>query len=105
MVDMLILAVVTVYVIDLSGIVDSIKSGLGRWLGVKVGRLRPIDCSLCMVWWVCLIYTLCAGMFDLPHILWAAVLSFLSSVIGDALQLVRECLRYVIGKLYKLIDE
>lgn len=47
-------------VIDISGIMDSIKTLLARWLNirsnVRIIRIKPFDCSLCMTHWASLIY-------------------------------------------------
>lgn len=98
------IAMIVVYIIDLSGIVESVKDALGKWIGVKVGRLKPIDCSLCMVWWVCLVYIIATGEFTLPMVLACAVLSFLSGIIKEVMQLVRELLTKGIDMVYKMIE-
>ena len=78
--DLLLLAVVVVYVVDLSGFTDSWRSGLARALGVKALKpIKPFDCSLCMTWWTCLIYAICTGYFTLPVIAYCALMSLLSN--------------------------
>ena len=48
-----------VYIVDETGIVDSLKAFIKRWLNVKSSiTLKPLDCSLCMTHWVCLAYVL-----------------------------------------------
>lgn len=61
--------------------------------------LKPFDCSLCMTWWVCLIYALIEGQLSLPVIAYSALLSFLSVPIGQAMIFIREWASWLIDKL------
>lgn len=91
-INILCLAVVVIYIVDISGITDSIKWALGRWLNIKVGRIKPFDCSLCMTWWVGLIYIIAAGEFSIYTLLCVAMVSALSTPIGNIITLMRELL-------------
>ena len=56
-IELLALAFIVVYIIDETGIVNSIKTFIKRWLNTKSDiTLKPLDCSLCMTHWVCLVY-------------------------------------------------
>lgn len=99
------ITVLTAYIIDLSGFTDTWKGWLGRWLGCEVGRVRPIDCSLCMTWWLGIIYLLCTQSVTLPNIAIVAGFSFMASPIGQALILAKELIVAVIGLAHKLIDK
>ena len=58
-IELLALAFIVVYIVDETGIVDSLKTFIKRWLNTKSDiTLKPIDCSLCMTHWVCLVYAL-----------------------------------------------
>ena len=47
--ELLALAFIVVYIVDETGIVDSFKAFLKRWLNTKSDiSLKPLDCSLCM---------------------------------------------------------
>lgn len=91
-INIICLALVVIYIVDISGIVDSLKWTLGRWLNITVGRLKPIDCSLCMTWWVGLIYIIAAGEFSIYTLLCVAMVSALSAQIGQGITLLREAL-------------
>lgn len=56
--DLLMLTTVICFVIDVSGIVDSIESMLSRWRGKPCRLIKPFSCSLCMSFWIGLIYIL-----------------------------------------------
>lgn len=100
---LLIMAVVVVFVVDLSGFVQSVKDWLSRWLDRKVTRLRPLDCSLCMTWWTGLIYAWILGAFSIQAVAYVALLAWLSGVIRGILILIADALtaalRYLSNKL------
>lgn len=95
--DIFLLTIVVVYIVDISGIIDSIKWAIGRWLGITVGRLKPFDCSLCMTWWIALIYAIAVGACDIYTIAYIAMLSALSSQISDCISLGRDLISYGIN--------
>lgn len=99
--NILLLAIVTIFIVDISGIIETLKDYLGKWLKIIVGRLRPLDCSLCMTFWVCLIYAICVGAFSIPMLAYISLLSFLSMRIGDLLRLADDILSALINKITK----
>ena len=95
-----IVALIVVYVVDVSGFTDSWRAALARILRVEPQALRPLkpfDCGLCMTWWACLIYPLFAGGFSLLTVAEAALLSNLSIPIGLLLVFLREGLATLIN--------
>ena len=101
-VDLLLVAAVTIYIVDLSGFTDAWRSALARRMHIPESNLRPLkpfDCSLCMTWWVCLGYALIKGELSLPVIAYSALLSFLSVPIGQAMIFIREWLSWITDKL------
>lgn len=96
----LILAAVVVFIVDLSGFTDTWRDALARAL--RINRLRPLkpfDCSLCMVWWVCLLYPLFTGDFSLLTIAAAAALSLLSRTISAVLLFISEAALWLLDKI------
>ena len=99
-VDMLLVALVTIYIVDISGFTESWRDALARML--QVSRLRPLppfDCGKCMTWWVCLIYPVCTGDISLGAVAFAALLSHLSIPIGEFLIFIREWMNTIIDRL------
>ena len=93
-------AVITIYIVDLSGFTQSWRGLLARILHIKEMRsIKPFDCGLCMTWWVCLIYALAIGQLNLYTIAWSALLSFLSIPIGQVLIFIKEWMCWVINRL------
>ena len=99
-VDMLLVALVTIYIVDISGFTESWRDALARML--HISRLRPLppfDCGKCMTWWVCLIYPVCTGDISLGTVAFAALLSHLSIPIGESLIFIREWMNTIIDRL------
>ena len=108
MLDLFFIAVVVVVIIDLSGFIDSVKSGLKRW--ATRGRmsdpnytLKPIDCSTCQIFWFGLLYLIITHQFTLFMLAYVCVLSIMSMVIKEFILLIRNVfltvLRYFDRKL------
>lgn len=99
-IDLILVALVTIYIVDISGFTESWRTALARWLKIPVLRpLKPFDCGTCMTWWVCLIYPICTGDLSLGTIAFAALLSHLSNPIGEGLIFIREWITWITNKL------
>lgn len=102
--NLFLLATIVVFVVDVSGVVDALKAALGRWLSGTVARLKPFDCSLCMVWWCGLLYLLVVGRLSLGSVAFVALLSACSAQIGGLLQTVRALLQWVVDAALDALD-
>ena len=98
-VELILVALVTIYVVDLSGFTDTWLKFLSAYKGRKITELKPFSCSLCMVWWVCLIYLVTTSQLTLSLVAFTALLSFLSIPMGQILIMLREVILYIINKL------
>lgn len=98
------IALVVVYIVDLSGFTDSWRGAFARWLKKPaLHPLPPFDCGQCMVWWVTTIWALCLGRLTLAVLAYCAALSFLSIVLGHLLDTIREAFLALINKIRTLI--
>ena len=102
-IDLILVALVTIYIVDLSGFTETWLSFLSYYKGRKITELKPFSCSLCMVWWVCLIYAAIVGNLTIPVVALIALISFLSIPCGQLLMLIREAILKVINKLMDLL--
>jgi hypothetical protein len=104
-IDLLLIAAITIYIVDLSGFTESWRAALARWLKAKeLKALKPFDCGQCMTWWVGIIYSLCVGEFSLPILAYIAALAFLSFPIGQMMIFIREGMLSLVNKMMKLYD-
>lgn len=100
--NILLVAAITIYIVDLSGFTESWGGAVARWLHISESSLRPLppfDCGKCATWWVCIIYSLCTGTFGLITLAYIALLSFLSIPIGQFFIFIREGLTWAISKM------
>ena len=102
-IDIILVALVTIYIVDLSGFTETWLSILSHYKNRKITELKPFSCSLCMVWWVCLIYAAIVGNLTIPVVALIALLSLLSVPCGQLLMLIREAFLKVINKLMNLL--
>ena len=102
-IDLILVALVTIYIVDLSGFTETLLKVISAYKGRKITELKPFTCSLCMVWWVCLAFLLMSAKLSLPMVAFIALLSFLSAPIGQLLILIREAFLKVITKLMDLL--
>lgn len=98
-VELILVAMITIYVVDLSGFTDTWLKFLSAYKGRKITELKPFSCSLCMVWWVCLAYLVITSQLTLSLVAFTALLSFLSIPMGQILVLLREIMLHIINKL------
>lgn len=93
--ELLLLACVIVYVVDLSGFTQSWRGALEKALGIKSpNRLRalpPLDCSKCLVWWGTLAWlAFVRHEFTLLNVAYCSALSFSASAMATAADALKE---------------
>ena len=103
-IQLLLVAAIVVFIVDLSGFTDSWRNDLQRWLKVKaLGPVKPFDCSLCMTWWTTIAYALITGNFSLPVVAYCAALAALSNtfslLMGFILNALNSAINYVTDKI------
>jgi hypothetical protein len=109
MLELFIIAVIIVFIIDLSGALDSFKHSIWKRLfkGIPYKedwRLKPLDCSLCMTWWIGLIYILITSQFSILMVGYIALLAFMTPIIKDIMILLKDASTKLIDVIYKLIN-
>lgn len=110
LIDLFLIALIVVFIVDISGAIDSLKSGI-KWIITKGKmnnsdyQLKPFDCSLCTTFWVCLIYLIVMGEFTLPHIAFTCLLAAFTGLIKSAILVVEDVITKIIQVIYKYIIE
>lgn len=106
LIDLFIITAIIVFVIDLSGVMDSIYNWLRKWLKTtKELQIKPFDCSLCMTHHILLLYLLITSQFTLINYLVVCMLSFFTPVIKDIMILTKDLAIKIIDRLYFLINK
>lgn len=107
--NLLFICAITVFICDLSGAIDDlviplIKSAFKLPKNANIS-IKPLSCSLCMVWWLGLIYLLITSTLTLANLSYVCLLAFLTPHVRGILLYMKEVLIFIENKLYKLIDE
>ena len=109
LIHLILIASIVVFIVDISGAVNSLKSGL-KWILTKGKmknddyRLKPFDCSLCMTFWSGIIYLLVVNEFTLPYLAFVCLLACFSGVIKSSILLVEDVLVKIIQSIYKIME-
>lgn len=101
--DVIFIQIIVCYIIDLSGVIQSIEEGLSKWTKVRCVIPKPFSCSLCSGWWINLIYLIAVHQFTLPYIVFVAMVSFFSKNISGFLRWIQESLVKIEDLLYRII--
>lgn len=103
MINLIYITLISVFIADLSGVMDAVKGALGKWLKCRVPSLKPFDCSLCLTWWSCFAYVMVAESITLGNIALCALCAIFADKVGDMLTLVRDIIAKTINKIYQLL--
>lgn len=100
--DLFILTIIVVFIIDLSGIIDTLKRVIWKLFfksSFQEFELKPLDCSLCMTWWSCLGYIIITNQFSLYSICVCALFSFSADLVGTILHAVKDIFGLLLNKI------
>lgn len=111
-VNIILLATIIVFIVDLSGAISNLLKPIVKYFlhipPHKDITLPLIECSLCVTWWIGLIYVcyvVIANSFTFNQFLilvsMLAVISFLTPVLKDILVLIKDLIIRFIEVFYK----
>lgn len=105
--DLLTIAAIVVFVVDISGFTAAWKRAVARLLhrSPDVIRFKPFDCSLCLTFWAGLIYVIWTGWFSLMAVLLVCAAAAVTEVIAAAANAVLELAKAVIDTVFRIIDK
>lgn len=100
-ISLLLITWLCVFIIDLSGIIESIETLVRKIRGWQFFRVpKPFACSLCSSWWLGLIYLLASSQFTLGNIALCALCALLSGEIYGLVIGLKNVINRCIHKLY-----
>lgn len=103
--DLFLIAIITVCIIDLSGFTDTFKSVLNKILTKRFNSadysLKPLDCSLCMTWWCGLIYLIIYQQLTLLNVSILLLIAVSTPIINDIIRLIQDIIIKIINIIYK----
>lgn len=97
------ITVIVVIVVDISGFIDSVKTLIGKVLGINNVKLKPLDCSLCLNFWASMAYLLITNELTITAVMVTLLLSTMTPVIGDLIYLIRDIFGFVINKISTIL--
>ena len=83
------------FIIDISGIIESIEWWLSKMLGGKVVIPKPFSCSLCMCFWMGLLWLAIQSNFTLFNVMIVCLMAALSEQITNMIIIIKN----LIGKV------
>lgn len=98
----LLIALIWVYICDLSGIVAEIRHGLAKLLKIhesNMPSLKPFSCSQCMTFWTGLFYVTYVGSFSLTSVVVVCLFAFFTTTIRGLLQAAKDFVESLINKI------
>lgn len=92
-IELLLLTIIVCFVVDISGFIDTIKNIIWKWVfngkrEYREFRLKPLDCSLCMTFWIGLIWI---SIFDftLLNFVYVCVFAALSEQVYNMFMIIK----------------
>ena len=95
--DVLLIALITVNITDISGIVQHIEDSLSRWLKLRSVHIKILECSYCQTHWLGLLYLLISGNLTLFNYAMLLIVCLMTPVMYSMLILIREGLNKVVA--------
>ena len=103
---LLLIAFITVFIIDYSGFIDEMDKILTKVLKSKTPLHipKPFSCSLCSTFWLGLIYLICVNQFTLLNIAGVIVVSAFTPEILAFIYLMKDLFNSIIDSVCKIMN-
>lgn len=103
-ISIILIQIICVIIIDLSGFTDSILAAISYIITkgkiVKTDySIKPFTCSLCMTWWLSLLFLIITHNVSLLLIMVALLAAYLAPVTKDTLILITD----IVAKINRLL--
>ena len=107
-ISLLCIAVIVVFVVDISGFPDTLKKVYWRWLfkdkPYKEFQFKLIDCSLCLTHHICLLFALITGQFSLLVWMYICGLAMAAKCIKGLLVLISDMIIKAENKIEDILQ-
>lgn len=109
-IDLLMIAIIVCFIVDISGIIDSVKRMIWKWIfNDKIVysdfRLKPFDCSLCLTFWCGLIYLFVVGSFSIFGMMVVCIIAALSENITNFIAITKMCVSFITDRIISIITK
>lgn len=101
--NVVLIQILICFIIDLSGFIQELETILSKRLHFRCVIPKPFSCSLCMGWWMNLIYLIATGQLTLVTVVFVAIIAFAAKNISGFIRWCSELLIKIETILYKII--
>lgn len=103
-IKLLLITITVSLIVDISGIIDSIKYAISKFLKCEPHqiRLKPFDCSLCMSFWTEMAYLIYNNNITLVNITLAILFACYSSLVSEIYYTIKDIIIKVLVWINKL---
>jgi hypothetical protein len=102
--ELLLITTIICFIIDISGIIESMEWWLSKWLKVNCKIPKPFSCSLCMSFWIGIIW-ISIFEFTLLNLLFVCLFAALSENISKMLVIIKGFISEVQDAMQLLIKK
>lgn len=100
--DILMIQFIVCFIVDISGFVEEIKAlcqriVLGKHVKYSGYRLKPFDCSLCMCFWLVLLYCLFTIGFSIESFFIASLAALTADIVSNAMMALKDLIIKVLS--------
>jgi len=95
--NVLLIALITVNITDISGVVQHIENSLSKWLKLRSVHIKILECSYCQTHWLGLLYLIISGNVTLFNYALLLIVCLLTPVMYSTLILIREALNKIVA--------
>jgi hypothetical protein len=103
MIDILLIALITVYALDVSGFYAEITTIISGWLTNGMIRkpimIKPFCCSKCMTFWLSVGYLLLHNQFTIPMVAYCCLISYMTTVFSDLMFFVLDFVKSLMANI------
>ena len=100
--NMILIATIVVFILDISGFSETIRKFF-RALNKRTPKVMV--CSLCLTWWLSLIYLIITNAFKLQFICLALIIANTTSLISGLWWLIYDAINALIVALSRIINK
>ena len=111
--DIFLITIIVCFIVDVSGFINDGVKPFVAWLinrkstvkvkpeNINIGK--PFSCSLCLTFWLSIIYIIVTNQFSLMNLVFICLLALLSSNISEAMMQIKDFIAWLQMKINNLM--
>lgn len=109
MINLLSITLILVFIIDLSGFIQSLSKCIWNIFYKNIPYKgwviwKPFSCSLCSSFWCGLLYLIITGTFSWYMFAYVALLAFLTPVMSDVMITIKDVFTWLVDKIHNITN-